>query len=95
MAQIFLPTKQKWIIANESRLVVAGGEGGRGMDGEVGAWGCKLAHLEQMGTGNWVGLANFAIQQKLKKHKSTIIKNFDQVVQSLSHKFWELFAYFV
>ena len=62
MAQMVLSTKQKQIMAKESRLVVARvEEGENGMDGEFGVFGCKLLHLEwkgngalQYSTGNWM-----------------------------------------
>ena len=43
MAQMILSTKQKHLMDMESRLIVAGGEGGRsGMDREFGVSRCKL-----------------------------------------------------
>ena len=46
MAQLILSTKQKQIMAMESRLVVAREkEGGSGVDRESGVGGCKLLHL--------------------------------------------------
>ena len=52
MAQRILCTKQKQIMAKESRLVVARGEGGGGgMEREFGLGGCKLLYLEWMGNG--------------------------------------------
>ena len=47
MAQMVLSTKQKQIMAKESRLVVARvEEGENGMDGEFGVFGCKLFHYK-------------------------------------------------
>ena len=73
MAQMILSTKQKQIMAKESRLVVPREEGwGSGMDGQFGVLGYKLLYLEWMGngallysTGNSVWLGYFSVQQKL------------------------------
>ena len=46
MAKMILSTKQRGTMAKEKRLVVAGGGGGSGMDGEFGVGRCKLLHLE-------------------------------------------------
>ena len=54
MVQLILSTKEKQIMAKESRLVVARGMwGGSGMDGEFEVGGCKLLHLEWMGKGSY------------------------------------------
>ena len=51
MAQIILSTKQKQTqnTVNERKLVA--GVRGEGMDREFGVGGCKLLHLEWMGSG--------------------------------------------
>ena len=54
MAQMNLSTKEKQIMAKESRLGVAGGQEGVGLDREFGIGGSKLLHLEWMGMGHTV-----------------------------------------
>ena len=75
MAQVILSTKQKHILAKESRLVIPRGRGeGMGWMGSLGflmqtvKFEMEVNGALLYSTRNYVGLGHFAVQERLKKH---------------------------